>query len=488
LGQASVGSTYNSGIATPGYIKGSASSSISILGAGALGTINFDQTTPGTTNALQNLTINRTSSGTVTLGNSLAVQGTLTLTDGTLSGPLSYGTDGILNYNGTSYTTTSDVEFPASNGPKSLTITSANDAGLTLHATRTLAGNLTIGSLQKFIIPYDKDLTVDGATVTNDGLYLKSPASGYGRTASFWPKGTTSGNVNVERSIPGWTSNLDGWNFLSAPVSGQSIAPNFTIGNPNEAKYDFYRWVESDASYPWHNYKAGGFTAFTPGEGYLVAYNDAAVKNFSGAFNNAAIPLSNLSYSAVTYKGWHLLGNPYTCALSWNNGDWALSNVEAIAQIRNAGGTYSPISAGNPIPAMNGFMVRVTGSSNTVTIPLTARTHSTTDWYKNSNTLTDRLMLTATSNGNNTYVETIIQLDQDATTAFDMAFDGHFLRGIEGAPQLYSVISDNDKPSRRTRIPAMYRSVLSRAALMDILLQLPGSKLSAPAFRSTSKI
>jgi hypothetical protein len=445
LGKAGVATTYNSGIATPGVIKGSSTSNISILGTGALGTINFDQTTPGTTNALQNLTINRTSTGTVTLGNSLAVNGTLTLTEGTLSGTLSYGTDGILNYNGTSYTTTTDVEFPASNGPKTLTITSAHADGLTLHATRTLAGDLTIGSSQKFIIPDDKDLTVDGATVTNNGLYLKSPATGYGRTASFWPKGTTSGNVHVERSIPGWTSDTDGWNFLSAPVSGQSIAPNFTIANPNENKYDFYRWDESDATTPWHNYKADVFTSFTPGEGYLVAYDDNAIKNFSGPFNNDAIPLSNLSYSTGAYKGWHLLGNPYTCALSWNNGDWVLSNVEAIAQIMNPGGTYTPISAGNHIPALNGFMVHVNGSLNSLTIPLSARTHSATDWYKNSNTMADRLMLTAKSNGNNTYVETIIKLDQDATPAFDMEFDGHFLRGIEGAPQLYSLMSDNDK-------------------------------------------
>jgi hypothetical protein len=448
LGKAGVESTYNSGIATPGVIKGSSTSNISILGTGALGTINFDQTTPGTTNALQNLTINRTSTGTVTLGNSLAVNGTLTLTDGTISGTLSYGANGILIYNGTSYTNTTDVEFPASGGPKTLTITTANATGLTLHATRTLAGDLTIGSGQKFIIPDDKDLTVDGATVTNNGLYLKSPATGYGRTASFWPKGTTSGDVNVERSIPGWTSNTDGWNFLAAPVSNQNIAPNFTISNPDEAKYDFYRWVETDVTTPWHNYKAGGFTTFTPGEGYLVAFDDDAVKNFSGAFNNSDITLTNQSYTtASAYHGWHLLGNPFTCAVNWNNGDWDLSGVDAVAKVMNSGSTYTDISAGSPIPALNGFLVHVASGTNALTIPRSARTHSTTNWYKNTDADAGRLMLTAQSNGNNTYVEAIIQLEQNATPAFDSDFDSYFLRGIAEAPQLFSISPENEKLS-----------------------------------------
>ncbi|MEI8085602.1 MAG: hypothetical protein WCG93_05225 [Paludibacter sp.] len=81
LGQATIASTYNNGIATPGFIKGSSTSNISILGTGALGTINFytgSQT-------LNNLTVNRTSSGTLTIGTDLMISGALTSTAGTLS-------------------------------------------------------------------------------------------------------------------------------------------------------------------------------------------------------------------------------------------------------------------------------------------------------------------------------------------------------------------------------------------------------------------
>jgi len=66
-------------------IKGSTTSSIEILGTGAFGTIYLDQTTPGSTNALNNFTINRTSSGSVTLANPIAVSGTLTIANGTIN-------------------------------------------------------------------------------------------------------------------------------------------------------------------------------------------------------------------------------------------------------------------------------------------------------------------------------------------------------------------------------------------------------------------
>lgn len=85
LGETNVASTYNSGIGTPGKIKGGGNSSISILGLGALGTLNFDQTTPGTTNLLKDLTINRTSSGSAVIGTDLAISNSLLLTAGTVT-------------------------------------------------------------------------------------------------------------------------------------------------------------------------------------------------------------------------------------------------------------------------------------------------------------------------------------------------------------------------------------------------------------------
>ncbi len=64
-----------------GTITGNASGNISIGGTGAFGTLFFT----GGSNTINNLTINRTASGTITLGTDLSVAGTLTSTAGTIN-------------------------------------------------------------------------------------------------------------------------------------------------------------------------------------------------------------------------------------------------------------------------------------------------------------------------------------------------------------------------------------------------------------------
>jgi hypothetical protein len=74
--------TINGAISGTGVITGSPTSSLTLAGS-ASGTIYFNQTSNDTTNALNNLVIN--TSGTITLGNSLNIIGTVTPTTGTLT-------------------------------------------------------------------------------------------------------------------------------------------------------------------------------------------------------------------------------------------------------------------------------------------------------------------------------------------------------------------------------------------------------------------
>lgn len=77
--------------------------SLLVQGNGTLGTINFDQTTDGTTNVLANLTLNRASTGSMTLGSKLNLSGRLTLTAGTIN------TGGNLHLKSSSATATAQV-------------------------------------------------------------------------------------------------------------------------------------------------------------------------------------------------------------------------------------------------------------------------------------------------------------------------------------------------------------------------------------------
>lgn len=68
-----------------GFIKGGATSSLNLLGTGNFGNIRMDQTIPGTTNLIENFTLNRTASGSATIANTMVLKNTLTLTSGNLT-------------------------------------------------------------------------------------------------------------------------------------------------------------------------------------------------------------------------------------------------------------------------------------------------------------------------------------------------------------------------------------------------------------------
>ncbi len=179
---------------------------------------------------------------------------------------------------------------------------------------------------------------------------------------------------------------MHGWHFLSAPVADQSVSAfhDHTSGN------DFYKWDEAAPTNGWVNRKIDGGslnaafeTAFMAGRGYLIANASASAPAFVGNINVSDVSVSGLANTSnASYPGWHLLGNPFACALSWNNGDWALSNINANSKIWDeANASYTTIEPNGIIPAMNGFMVYSDGDGS-LTIPASARQHSSQNWYK----------------------------------------------------------------------------------------------------------
>lgn len=282
-------------------------------------------------------------------------------------------------------------------------------------------------------IAYNGDLTVNGDLLIADdnSLIVKSTAAGTGSLITYG--NVPSGNkVKIERYITGYTSSTDGWRFVSSPVGNTAIG-NFAPG----ASDDFFKYNETTDM--WENYAVSPF-GFTKGMGYLAAYASSATKSFSGTLNNTDAVFSNLTSTPIALpatSGWHLLGNPFSSAIKWNDGNWALSNVDVTAKVLNGGGTYTDLGANDIIPAMQGFLVQVSNATNSITIPAAARVHSTTNLL-NKSTITENLKLTALSIGNNTYVESIIKTDASATNGFDINMDANFVPGLTGAPQLYT--------------------------------------------------
>ena len=345
-------------------------------------------------------------------------------------------------YSGATVLDAGTLELQVSASNTSITVN--NGATLLINGTDVTISSLTINGTGVVNIQSGKSLTVTG-TVTNNagntGLVIASDGTGTG--SLIHSTAGVSGTVQRFMNNADWTNWQDGWHLISSPVSVQSIDPNFT-----GAPYDFYCWHEPTGV--WVNYKnttveptwntANGSTNFTVGRGYMAAYDGGGTKSFAGTLNVADVPFSNLTYTDGSNKGYHLLGNPFSSAITWY-ADWTVSNVGGVAQIWNeAGLRYSPINSGDIIPATQGFMAQVTNVSNSITIPAAKRTHSTQAFYKQSEYPIIKLI--AKNIDNLSFQESQIRFNPGSSEAFDYEFDGEFLPGY--APLFYSIVGDKN--------------------------------------------
>jgi len=307
--------------------------------------------------------------------------------------------------------------------------------------------DMTIEEGAKLEISASQALTVTGNLVNNagtSGLVVKSDAA---NTGSLIHQNTnieaTFERVLLDSDFTNWK---DGWHFLSSPVASQAISTAFTVTSADE--YDFYTWYEPQNL--WVNFKntteaptwntANGSTNFVVGKGYMAAYDEADIKIFSGDMNVGNVVVSGITLSAPNH-GWHLLGNPFGSALTWDaSGSWSLVNIAGVAKIWNESNqSYTDItsSPSSIIPAGNGFMVQVSSGTGSLVIPADKRLHNSTPFYK---TQPGGITLKAISMDENNAQECRILVNPQSTGGYDVMYDSRWLEGF--APQFYSIFED----------------------------------------------
>jgi hypothetical protein len=319
-----------------------------------------------------------------------------------------------------------------------------------------------------------------------EGLILQSDyftKNGATHTASLIHN-TANVPATIQRHIAGgWGAWDEGWHLISSPVAAQAIGDFTTTGTGND--YDFYGWNETANT--WMNYKDENFVAwngsadFNPGQGYLISYEQTQPgKAFTGNINVADKLIYGLTYNQNNGNGWQLLGNPFSSALIWNDGNWALSNVAGTAKIwSSTQKSYSDIGPGGIIPSAQGFMIQVSASDNSVTIPSAARTHSNLAWYKSDD---EEILLVAREAGGTSAQESTIRIDNNATAGFDFYYDSRFLPGY--APLFYSVangerLSTNTLPvlTETTSIPFGFEKNDADEFEIELLQGIPDTEL-----------
>ncbi|MFZ4414545.1 MAG: hypothetical protein ACOYOV_15790 [Bacteroidales bacterium] len=326
--------------------------------------------------------------------------------------------------------------------------TLSSNQSLTDLTLMTNTGTLTMNAGTQLSV--DGNLYNDNATA--GALTLKADG-GLHPTASL-KNNTASVTATVEQYITSnwYSSPADGWHLLSSPVANQSISGSFTpTGNLNG--YDFFAWDE--ASSWWFNQKQGNnLVTFTPGSGYLVAYEQSGTKTFTGSLNAANLT-KNLSYESTdaVLKGWNLIGNPYPCAINWTIGSWTKTNIESYAKVWDGvGNNYIDVTLQETpnryiIPAMQGFFVKANGTSPSIVIPADAKVHSGQGFYK---TTQDMLVMKVSKDNAPVYDKAAICFNSLSTNLYDPTYDATEMPSFGDAPGLYSLLANGEKLSINT--------------------------------------
>jgi hypothetical protein len=316
--------------------------------------------------------------------------------------------------------------------------------------------DLTIESGAHLYIPADNGLSVYGTLINNSGvtgLIIKSDNSGNGTLVNNTP--------GVSATVQQYLTHSQ-WHFITQPVDYE-VAGLFDLP-PGQS--EIYLRSHLEATNTWGDYIVPVNTPLELGRGYetWVGTTGGIVQDeiveFDGTLNTGNYTTGSAGFYGIQYTNGHglnLIGNPYPSALEANIQNWVQPNSNPVAHsvwvwdpvignyrywngingINNNG--YGTLTNGI-IPPMQAFFVLATKSNPQITIPQSSRIHSTQPFYKDSWTNENIFSLEVT--GNESLDAIFISFMDEATEAFDEAYDVQKLYGLTNAPQFYTISSD----------------------------------------------
>lgn len=344
-----------------GVIKSNGSGTINIGGTGALtNSLLFDQTTPGTTNRVQYFNLNRgtsTSTGSITLGNTLEITGTLTLSNGT------FNTGGTL-------TLISDASGTAR-------ITS-------IPSTADILGNVKSQRYVPAVVRQYRMISPNTASFTYSDIIDNIFVSGTGgATNGFDP--TTNNGSTIYTYQEATTGTGRGWKAATAITNSLSPANGAIVyvrGDRTIASPDWY--TINNSTYP----SSFGFPA-----------QNAVTLDFNGAINKGTYSptLTYTTTSTSSNDGWNLIGNPYPSQINW--GTLSLTNVDPFFYAFNtSSGSYVTYSGSEYIASGQAFFVQATGTSPSITFTENCKVSAApTNYFKTASSPSIELKMTKDS-------------------------------------------------------------------------------------------
>jgi hypothetical protein len=292
----------------------------------------FDQTTPGTTNSLASLIINRASS-IITLGNTLNVTGTVTPTTGTLAS----GGNLVL------------VSSLTGTGRIAALGASADITGDVTVQRYLIGGSITQRGWRTMCSPvqsFTYSQLIDDILVTGPG----------GSDNGFDASGTNASVRYYEESA------TRGWKSIATISDGLGIGKGMLV---------FFR---------------GDRTQTSSLTNSAIVPNDV-VADFTGPINKNSIvvPLDYEDTGIAADDGFNFVGNPYPCEIIWDNIS-KTPGVDVSFWILNPNtGNYVSQTGTTQIASGQGFLVQVNGASESITFDESNKSNGNpTSYFKTS--------------------------------------------------------------------------------------------------------
>ncbi|HXB41337.1 MAG TPA: PKD domain-containing protein [Bacteroidia bacterium] len=373
---------------TSGSFSGSSTSGVSIGGAGAI-TNSLYMTQSGTSNYLNNFTLNR-SGQTLTLGNTLNLVGVLTPTAGTF----------------------------ASAGNLILIATSSTVVARIGVIGGSVTGNVTAQMFAK------------GGTT---GWTLMGSPGLTGRTFSDWNDNITITCANCPNGF--WYS------FTSVNWYDETVGGLYS----NASRYKNIVNITDPMTIGKGYWVYLGTSTYTTTNIMLDATGPANQGNF--AFN---LTRTNIGGGTnATDHGYNLICNPYSSPILWSslragNGSVAnaiyVYNPDLAGYASYVGGVSNPAvgsgGIGNAIPAGQGFYVKVNAATATLTAKEANKTASAQELLRTNTQQTtsalNPMVMRLKANGHNMNFETAIYFDANATTSYDDEYDAMYMGADAG--------------------------------------------------------
>jgi len=193
--------------------------------------------------------------------------------------------------------------------------------------------DIIINSSKSMVLATDANLTLTGTLTNNGTMTIESGAT--------FIQGTSlagSGTYNVQQFVTGAGGSTPTGRFwyMGLPITNLTRATAFGSASSSNRL-----WSWSESSQAWSSQITDG-TTLVPTTGYVFRTGSDVTLNFSGTgLYSADANITGLTNSGGTFDGCHLLSNPYTAYLDWDQMVSAGTNLSSTVTVRSYNTTNS---------------------------------------------------------------------------------------------------------------------------------------------------